>query len=208
MIEHFRNVLFVGAHPDDEVACAGTLTKIALGTAHIDAVAFTDCADTAGLKSGPWQLDDEYAEAWRGLGVTPWGLGRHDNQRLSEVRQHILQFLYDQRNAGYDLVLVPASTDIHQDHTVVREEAIRAFKNTTILGYEHPQNTIRAGVFNAYVELTEDDVAAKLEHAAIYKTQAKRPYMQPDFIRSLATVRGLQIGKPYAEAFEVIRWVM
>jgi hypothetical protein len=32
--------------------------------------------------------------------------------------------------------------------------------------------------------------------------------MDPDFIRSLARVRGTQIGKQYAEAFELVRTVL
>ena len=45
----------------------------------------------------------------------------------------------------------------------------------------------------------------KLAHAAAYASQAKRSYLQPDVLRSLATVRGLQIGAPAAEAFQVLR---
>jgi hypothetical protein len=39
----------------------------------------------------------------------------------------------------------------------------------------------------------------------VYRSQSWRPYFDPNLIRSLATVRGLQIGQPAAEAFEVIR---
>ena len=39
-----------------------------------------------------------------------------------------------------------------------------------------------------------------------YKSQAKKNYFNPDFIRSLAKTRGIQFGTTYAECFEVIRW--
>ena len=39
-----------------------------------------------------------------------------------------------------------------------------------------------------------------------YKSQAKKNYFSPDFIRSLAKTRGIQFGTTYAECFEVIRW--
>jgi hypothetical protein len=45
----------------------------------------------------------------------------------------------------------------------------------------------------------------KINALAAYKTQEGRPYMSPAFIRSLAIVRGVQLGKPLAEAFESIR---
>jgi hypothetical protein len=32
--------------------------------------------------------------------------------------------------------------------------------------------------------------------------------MQPEFITSLATVRGAQIGVSFAEAFQTIRWII
>jgi len=41
-----------------------------------------------------------------------------------------------------------------------------------------------------------------------YKSQSDRAYMSHEFIFSLAKSRGVQIGKEYAECFEVIRWVM
>ena len=31
--------------------------------------------------------------------------------------------------------------------------------------------------------------------------------MKPEFIRSMAVIRGTQINEGYAEAFEVIRWI-
>jgi LmbE family N-acetylglucosaminyl deacetylase len=55
--------------------------------------------------------------------------------------------------------------------------------------------------------LKEDDIQKKINALAAYKTQEGKGYMSPDFIRSMATVRGTQINTMYAEAFEVIRWI-
>ena len=43
-----------------------------------------------------------------------------------------------------------------------------------------------------------------------YKSQKIKAtgYLDEEFITSMARVRGLQIGQKYAEAFEVVRWVM
>ena len=41
-----------------------------------------------------------------------------------------------------------------------------------------------------------------------YKAQEHRLYMDEKFIRSLAKVRGVQIGASYAEAFEVVRLII
>ncbi len=106
-----------------------------------------------------------------------------------------------------DLVLMPSSFDIHQDHRTVYEEGLRAFKHATVLGYELPQNTL--GFENTlFVSLDEFSMDQKIAALSEYKSQAHRPYANPDFIRSLARVRGVQGGFEYAEAFEVIRWVI
>jgi hypothetical protein len=41
-----------------------------------------------------------------------------------------------------------------------------------------------------------------------YKSQTQRNYMQEDFIRSLAKVRGVQSNSEYAEAFETYKWIV
>lgn len=120
-------------------------------------------------------------------------------------RQEILeQLIVLRREIEPEVVFVPASSDIHQDHQVMAQEGLRAFKYATVLGYEMPMNTITFE-HACFVRLEERHVQAKLDHAAVYRSQAWRPYFDPDLIRSLATVRGLQIGQPAAEAFEVIR---
>ena len=205
---NFRKVLFVGAHPDDEVACSGLLSLLTEGDAWIDVLTFSKCTDQ--IPNG-FTADDLFVE-WRTamelFAVVERSLLDFPNQHFPEHRQAILQELVDRRDDGYDLVLLPASSDCHQDHSVVREEGIRAFKHITILGYEHPQNSVRAVPMQCYVVLDEDDMETKQAHAATYKTQAHRIYMQPDFIEGVARMRGVQAGAQYAEALEVIRWVM
>ena len=39
-----------------------------------------------------------------------------------------------------DLVFMPCVHDLHQDHSVVANEGLRAFKKTSILAYEIPWN--------------------------------------------------------------------
>ena len=48
----------------------------------------------------------------------------------------------------------------------------------------------------------------KVHALAAYESQGFRPYSSPGFIRSLATVRGVQAGATYAEAFEPIQLVV
>ena len=102
------------------------------------------------------------------------------------------------------LVLLPALSDIHQDHSVIAREGLRAFKHATILGYELPMNTITFQ-HACFVRLEPHHLERKIAHVQCYRSQQDRPYMREEFIHALATVRGLQMNVPAAEAFEVIR---
>jgi hypothetical protein len=61
---------------------------------------------------------------------------------------------------------------------------------------------------DCFIEIQEKDLGLKVQALDAYVTQKGKNYMNPDFIRSLAVVRGTQIGVPYAEAFEVIRSIV
>ena len=83
---------------------------------------------------------------------------------------------------------------------------MRAFKGTTIWGYELIWNNLSFNT-QAFVELGERHVEAKVEALAAYASQRHRAYMDGEFIRSQARVRGVQIGLIWAECFEVVRLV-
>jgi LmbE family N-acetylglucosaminyl deacetylase len=104
-------------------------------------------------------------------------------------------------------VFVPSPFDIHQDHQVISEEGLRAFKTTTVLGYEMPWNNIS---FNsrAFMKLEESHIEKKIQALMEYKSQQSKDYVNREFIYSLARVRGVQIGYKFAESFEVIRSIL
>ena len=106
-----------------------------------------------------------------------------------------------------DLVLMPSLRDIHQDHSTIAQEGLRAFKNTTILGYELIWNNLTFDT-TSFVRLDKKYIQAKCDALKEYNSQRGRDYMSEEFIFSLARTRGVQIGSQYAESFEVIRWVM
>jgi len=105
-----------------------------------------------------------------------------------------------------DIVYLPSTSDTHQDHDTVSAEGFRAFKRTSIFGYELPWNNLTFTT-SAFVVVEEEFIEKKIQALACYRSQADRPYANPEFVRSLARVRGIQIGVPYAEAFEAIRMI-
>jgi LmbE family N-acetylglucosaminyl deacetylase len=156
------------------------------------------------------QLEVEVKQAMSVLGV-PAGnliLYHYTVRKLNYVRQEVLEELIALRdNIKPDLVFLPSSKDIHQDHITVHQEGLRAFKFCSILGYELIWNN-RSFETDCFIEISHDDLRLKVQALDAYATQRGKIYMNPDFIKSLAIVRGTQIGVPFAEAFEVVRWIL
>lgn len=203
MIERYQNVLVLAAHPDDEMGCAGTIRALADAEAIVSMLTFSDCRDLNDAAS----LRAEWDAALDLLGVANRTMMRLDNRLLPQYSLQIRDQLWMYRQNRYDLVLCPAPSDAHQDHAAVAAEAIRTFKDTTLLGYELPVNAVDSGSPTGFVVLDERHVHVKVEHARQYASQSDKPYMAADFIRALARVRGVQAGVTFAEAFEVVRWV-
>jgi LmbE family N-acetylglucosaminyl deacetylase len=141
------------------------------------------------------------------LGVKNTEVYKYQVRHLPERRAEILDRLIEIRNRiKPDLVICPASTDIHQDHNTVFNEAIRAFKNTTIIGFFYPWNSLVLKT-SYFFKLEEQDIKNKLKALSFYKSQKGRDYLEEDFIRGWARTTGIQVGTKWAEAFEAIRVV-
>jgi len=106
-----------------------------------------------------------------------------------------------------DLVFIPSINDLHQDHHTIAMEGLRAFKQRSVISYELPWNNITFRT-QAFVKLSEENIKKKVEALKAYESQKDRFYASEEFIRSLAITRGTQINSKYAEAFEVMRWII
>jgi LmbE family N-acetylglucosaminyl deacetylase len=106
-----------------------------------------------------------------------------------------------------EIIFVPSTNDIHQDHQVIAKEGLRAFKKHTILGYEEPWNNI---VFESrsFVVLERRHVEKKIKALKCYESQRHRTYLTEKAIWGIAELRGTQLEGGYAEAFEVLRWIV
>ena len=89
-----------------------------------------------------------------------------------QVRQEILELLIEvQRDFAPEMVLMPTLGDIHQDHHTIAAEGLRAFKRTTILGYEIPWNQFSFAK-QSYVVLEERHLDAKVRALECYRVAA------------------------------------
>lgn len=204
-----KKILVISPHTDDgELGCGGSIARFIEEGNEVEYVALSSAEKSVPKEYPPDTLKHEVKKATKILGIQDPILYEYEVREFPKYRQEILDTLIRLRNKIQpDIVFTPSRFDTHQDHTTTVEETLRAFKKCTILGYEQPWNNITFNT-HAFVSLAEIHVQKKIDALACYETQKDRAYLNPDFIRGLAITRGTQIEEKYAEAFEVIKWVI
>jgi LmbE family N-acetylglucosaminyl deacetylase len=204
-----RTVLALSPHTDDvEFGCAATLAKLIEAGDTVVYAAFSTCRQSLPAGLPPDTLAREARASTAALGIHELILFDYDVRYFSDHRQAILEDMVKlQRRLRPDLVFIPASSDLHQDHHTIHNEGRRAFKHTKTVGYELPWNNITMTT-TLFSQVEERHVALKVSALLQYRSQLGRNYHSEAFVRSLAFTRGTQMGAPYAEAFEVIRWLI
>ena len=200
--------MVLAPHTDDgELGAGGTISKLVEAGAKVTYVAFSTAEESVPTGFPKDILKKEVVQATEALGISSENLIVHNFQvrKLNYARQEILEDLIELRNSSkFDLVLTPSLMDIHQDHETIARESLRAFKNTTILGYELIWNNLSFDT-KCFVKLESKHIDAKCLALREYQSQGDRDYLSGGFVRSLAKTRGVQIGTDYAECFEVVR---
>jgi len=202
-----KNILALSPHTDDiEIGCGGTLNRLKSNGAEIYVVNFSFSKNEKNDNIAP-NVKDEFIASMNYLNAK-YEMLDLPCRRLEEKRQVILDYLISlSKKNDFDAVFCHSTFDLHQDHQTVRNEAFRAFKHTTILGYELPWNCVQFRS-DLFVKLSEDDLLAKTKMVGFYKSQQHRPYMYKQYIFDIARTRGLSINYKYAEGFEIIRGVI
>jgi len=195
------NILLLSPHADDiELGCGGSIIKFIEKGERLFWVVFS-------IDSSK-EMKSEFLEVMDGMAITEYKIFNFKRRILHKYRQEILQHLVDiGRDFSPDLVICPSLRDYHQDHKTIAEEAVRAFKKTSIICYELSWNIITFSS-QCFIELKKRHIEKKLEMLKIYKSQlvGREEYFSKDFIYGIAKVRGVQSGSDYAESFEIIRW--
>jgi LmbE family N-acetylglucosaminyl deacetylase len=207
----FSKILIIAPHTDDgELGCGGTIARFVEEGKEVYYAAFSVAEKSVPEGFPKNELEIEVRRAMKILGVRENNLliYRYEVRTFSYHRQEILEDLVKlKKELEPTLIFIPSLNDLHQDHKTIAEEGCRVFKMATLLGYEEPWNNISFNT-SSFVPLEERHIKKKIEALKEYKTQRYRNYLNEEFIRSLAKTRGTQINKEYAEAFEVIRWVI
>lgn len=200
-----KSLLFLGAHPDDiELGCGALIADIA-GQTDIHCMTFSDNRKNPELQ----HLVPEHNDSMRVLGLRDdqVEIGQFETRRFPDARQEILEkMLQLRRQLQPEIVFVHTAQDIHQDHVTVTQEAMRAFRGTTVLGFDVLRSSY--GFFPHFlVEVSEFGVEKKIAALAAYTTYANRYYFSPEVIRATAIRHGALAERPFAEGFDIIRIV-
>ncbi|HEY6074238.1 MAG TPA: PIG-L family deacetylase [Anaerolineales bacterium] len=200
-----KKVLFIGAHPDDiELGCGALLHHITNET-DILCVTLSDNQKNPDLVN----LREEHLRSMAVLGIPEEKVvfGPFITRVFPDARQEILEyFLKFRKEFKPDLIFVHSQHDIHQDHNVITEEALRAYRGITVLGYDVVRSSY--GFFPHFlVEVNEEDVQKKIEALAAYETYRERYYFNSELTRSIMIRHGALAECPYAEGFDILRIV-
>lgn len=206
-----KKILVLAPHTDDgELGCGGTIARFCAEGREVYYAAFCLCSKSlpAGLPTDTLEKECRQATGVLGIPESNLILFNYEVRELPAKRQVILEELL-QLNTRIqpDLVLLPAASDIHQDHQTIHQEGMRAFKNVTFAGYELPWNNYSFNT-NFFVRLSESELNKKIQSLRSYQSQSHRNYMQEEFTKSLAKVRGVQSNAEWAEAFEIYKWIV
>ena len=200
-----KRVLFIGAHPDDIEIGAGALIA--------DIVDKTDllCVTLSDNQKNPALINvvNELHNSMHVLNVNKndFIVGEFETRRFPQARQEILEYLINlNRTFDPDVIFTHSNADIHQDHATATQEALRAFRGKTVLGFDVIRSTY--GFFpNFLVEVSEEGVNKKIEALAQYKTYSDKYYFSEEITRSTLIRNGALAEKRFAEGFDILRIV-
>jgi LmbE family N-acetylglucosaminyl deacetylase len=200
-----KKVLFLGAHPDDiEIGCGALIHHIVQQT-EILCVTLSDNQKNPDLQN----VKSEHLKSMKVLGVPKDKIvfGPFITRVFPDARQEILEyFLKLRKDFQPDLIFVHSKQDVHQDHLTMTNEALRAFRGITVLGFDVVRSSY--GFFPHFlVEVTEDDVEKKIEALSEYETYRDRYYFNAELTRSIMVRHGALAEVPFAEGFDILRIV-
>ncbi len=200
-----KRVLFLGAHPDDiELGCGALLHHLVKQT-DVLCVTLSDNQKNPELQN----VKNEHYESMTVLGVPREKviLGPFTTRIFHDSRQEILEyFLKLRKDFKPDLIFVHSKQDVHQDHLTMTDEALRAFRGITVLGFDVVRSSY--GFFPHFlVEVSEENVNKKIEALSCYETYRDKYYFNRELTRSIMVRHGALAELPFAEGFDILRIV-
>jgi LmbE family N-acetylglucosaminyl deacetylase len=211
VIDGIERALVLAPHTDDgEFGCGGTMARLVEAGVDVRYIAFSIATRSLPEGFAPDTLAREVREATAEIGIPAGNLTVHDFdvRTFPDHRQEILELLIEVWSDWQpQCVFQPSVHDVHQDHQTIAAEGLRAFKRTTVLGYEIPWNNLDFS-YQAYVALEERHLERKVAALEKYASQQHRRYANAEYAWSLARTHGTNVNRGYAEVFQVYRAVL
>ena len=210
-------ILAIGAHLDDiEIACGGTLAKAVKAGHTIKVLIMSQSGYTN--KEGKVQRSDEVAvregvNALHTLGISDIEILDFETKDIP-FRSDVVNAI-DLRIASFDpdIIFTHHPFDTHQAHEGVSKATIAAARRkNTVFFYEPITPSGRSYVAfkpTLYVDI-ESTLSQKIEslkcHTSEYNKFGAEDWIEG--VRCRCGFRGYEIGKKFAEAFEILRLEM
>ena len=211
MIKDKNKTLVISPHPDDGIlGCGATIMRLTGEQTNVYYAVFSVTDFEASPHSALTENSAMFAKSLLELGIPEQqiSLFNFTTRNFYKYRQEILESLISLRQLIQpQQVFMPSSTSIHQDHCVVYEEGLRAFKHITCYGYDLPWDAINFET-SCFFKVEETHINQKIKALQFMNQSSTNKYANDSFIGGLARVRGTQINTDFAEAFEVLRTVM
>jgi LmbE family N-acetylglucosaminyl deacetylase len=205
MIFYGKRVLFIGAHPDDIELGAGALIHNIRDQAEILCATLSDNQKNPLLQN----VVKEHRASMKVLGVPEDRdlIETFETRKFPDLRQEVLEYLLKlRREFKPEIIFCHSQNDIHQDHNVVTNEALRAYRGITVLGFDVVRSSYNFFP-HFFVEVTEEDVDKKVEALSQYKTYHDKYYFDAALLRATMVRHGALAERNYAEGFDILRVV-
>lgn len=221
-----KKILFVVAHPDDELLGAGAFIHDAAKADHEIAVAVLNTCDTTRYQDDFTQIVADMERTHKEVGIsklypfcyTDSNFHNADHRKMVQDIEGVM------REFQPDYIFTQHPGDINTDHYWTAASCMEAFrlwqrgreemKPVKALYLMEVQSStdwalnpsIKKFNANTYIPVTEAGVAAKIRALGLYENVI-RPVPHPrseEALWALPRLRGAQCGMPYAEAFECV----
>lgn len=206
-----ETILVFGAHPDDcEIGAGGTIAAYVQRGHRVVMVNFRvpcACEDPCREERQQRRIEGERAAEVLGAEHVLFGLNRDAIQPNARLVSEIDKLIADCKPSS---IFTHWVGDSHPEHVSVSRAVLAAGRHNRCSVYMY-EATMPGGIseraFRAqkYVDIS-DAIDIKMDSLACHKTQVEGygpTWMEA--IRGRAAHRGFQIGRRYAEAFEVVK---
>lgn len=236
MINGFKNkrILLVVAHPDDELLGVGATMNRFINELHctvkvvILGEGITSRSETRDTELWKIELEKhkenikhaQNAIGYHELSVYDFPDNRFDSVDLLDIVKTIEK---EKQLFKPEIIFTHHGGDLNIDHQRTCEAVITACRPmehelvSTIICFETPSGTEwrspidpKHFVPNLFIEVSEQNLQAKIKGMELYEFE-KRVYphpRSPEALFSLAQWRGVSVGKKYAEAFALLRFIV